>query len=66
MKKRNENTNNENAFIIEFIQLGNYVKATAIDPISGKEAAVMGPTNVSQKDLGNLAVKKLILALKKN
>ncbi|NDF13286.1 MAG: serine hydroxymethyltransferase [Proteobacteria bacterium] len=57
--------NDDDTFIIEFIQLGNYVKATAIDPVSGKEATVMGPTTASQKELGNLAVKKLVRKLKK-
>jgi hypothetical protein len=44
---------------LEVIQLGNSLKATAIDPVTGSEASVIGPLTAPQGDLRNLAVAKL-------
>ena len=46
-------------FYLEFIQLGNSLKATAIDPVSGAEASVLGPLTAPQADLQRLAIAKL-------
>ncbi|HKX36643.1 MAG TPA: hypothetical protein VJM79_08275 [Rhizorhapis sp.] len=44
---------------IEFVILGNVVKATAIDPDSGLEASVMGPANAPRGALADAARRKL-------
>ncbi len=43
----------------EFIQYGGSVKCTAIDPVTGVEVSVIGPANVSSRDLETLALAKL-------
>ena len=43
----------------EFITVGNAVKVTAIDSVTGIEVSTMGPTSASQGDLKQLALRKL-------
>jgi len=47
------------AIYLEFVQLGNSLKATAIDPESGIEASVLGPLSAPRSDLQALAMAKL-------
>jgi hypothetical protein len=52
---------------IEFVILGNVVKATAIDSASGLEASVMGPANAPRAAMADAARRKLeFLARKKS
>jgi hypothetical protein len=52
---------------VEFVQLGNTVKATAIDPDTGREATVVGPANAPRHALAEAARRKLeYLASKKS
>lgn len=44
---------------IEFHQVGQAVRVTAIDAASGEEVVVMGPASASQTDLQRIAVRKL-------
>lgn len=44
---------------VEFIVLGNSVKATAIDPDSGLEASVVGPAGAPRTAMAEAARKKL-------
>jgi hypothetical protein len=44
---------------VEFITLGNSVKATAIDPETGQEASIVGPANAPRAVLAENARKKL-------
>jgi hypothetical protein len=44
---------------IEFQQVGNAVKVTAVDAASGEEVSIMGPPSAARTDLQKLAVKKL-------
>ena len=44
---------------VEFIQLGNTVKATAIDPETGLEASIVGPASAPRSLLAENARKKL-------
>ena len=44
---------------VEFITLGNSVKATAIDPETGQEASIVGPANAPRSLLAENARKKL-------
>jgi hypothetical protein len=44
---------------VEFVVLGNTVKATAIDPETGLEASIVGPANAPQSVLAEHARRKL-------
>jgi hypothetical protein len=55
----------ERAVYFEFIAVGNAVKATAIDSLTGIEVSIMGPTSASQADLKQLALQKLKARLKR-
>jgi hypothetical protein len=44
---------------VEFVVLGNTVKATAIDSETGQEASVIGPANAPQNAMAQAAIKKL-------
>ena len=44
---------------VEFIALGNTVKATAIDPDTGQEASIVGPASAPRSILAENARKKL-------
>ncbi|MFO1247684.1 MAG: serine hydroxymethyltransferase [Alphaproteobacteria bacterium] len=44
---------------VEFVILGNSVKATAIDPETGLEASVVGPANAPQSTMAQAARRKL-------
>jgi hypothetical protein len=50
---------------VEFVILGNSVKATAIDPVTGAEASVIGPANAAQAVMAEAARRKLEYVLKK-
>jgi hypothetical protein len=55
----------EQAYYIEFQQIGRFVKVTAIDPVSRLEVSIVGDPSATQDYLSNLAVKKLIYVLEK-
>jgi hypothetical protein len=44
---------------VEFVMLGNVVKATAIDPDTGVEASIVGPASAPRAILAENARKKL-------
>ena len=50
---------------VEFVILGNSVKATAIDPESGLEASVVGPASAPRAVMAEAARKKLDYLAKK-
>ncbi|HYM30186.1 MAG TPA: hypothetical protein VEU47_02730 [Candidatus Cybelea sp.] len=45
--------------LFEFKQIGRSVKVTAIDPVSGIEASIVGPAGGSEMELKRVAVAKL-------
>jgi hypothetical protein len=49
----------------EFVAIGNVVKVTAIDSVTGTEVSAMGPTSASQADLQQLALQKLKARIKR-
>ena len=51
--------------LVEFVQLGNTVKVTAIETASGTEASIVGPANAPQSALKAAALQKLNYVLKK-
>lgn len=50
--------------IFEFIPMGNSVKATAVDVLTGVEVSVVGPADPSsQRELERIALRKLLQRL---
>jgi hypothetical protein len=50
---------------IEFVMQGAFVKATAIDPVTGLEASIVGPARAPQAVLAEQARRKLEYLAKK-
>lgn len=55
----------QNQYIIEFWQVGNSVKVSAIDLVSLTEVSIVGSPKMSQDQLRNAAVQKLQYVLRK-
>lgn len=51
---------------IEYIQHGGSIKVTAIDPITGIEATIVGSSKATQADLNRVVVRKLEYVLDKH
>lgn len=51
--------------IFEFKQVGNMIKVTAVDEQTGVEVSITGDPRATQKELENLAMKKLHYVLEK-
>lgn len=51
--------------LIEFHQIGNSVKVTALDVVTMVEVSIVGAANASQEMLKRLAVRKLDYVLEK-
>ncbi len=52
-------------YIIEFHQVGSYMKVSAIDPVTMVEASIVGPANAGEETLRRNAVRKLEYVLDK-
>ena len=50
-------------YLIEFRPAGASVQVCAIDPLTGLEVSIVGPSSAAQSDLITLAVRKLERAL---
>jgi hypothetical protein len=57
--------NSGREIFVEFVILGNSLKATAIDPDSGLEASVIGPANAPRNAMADAARRKLEYMAKK-
>jgi hypothetical protein len=53
----------EREVYFEFVAIGNAVKVTAIDSVTGIEVSVMGPSSAPQAALEQVALQKLKLRL---
>lgn len=53
-------------YIVEFVSLGNSVKVTAVDPVSKREASIVGDPAAGKEALTRLAVQKLQYVLSKS
>lgn len=51
--------------LIEFVTIGNSIKVMAVDPVSGLEVAITGPTTASKSDLERVVCRKLLAKLEK-
>ena len=56
---------NDSRIIIEFIQVGAYVKVSAVDPVSLVEVSIVGDPAASRNTLEQNAIKKLKFVLAK-
>ena len=56
---------NDPRIIIEFIQVGAYVKVSAVDPVSLVEVSIVADPSVSRNTLEQNAIKKLKFVLSK-
>ena len=52
--------------LFEFRQVGNYVKVSAIDPVTNTEVAIVGSARMSKQALQASALRKLRYVLEKN
>ncbi len=52
-------------YLVEFITMGQSIKVCAIDPETGTEVSIVAPSNISQKEMEQTAVKKLLYVLNK-
>ncbi|HVZ28135.1 MAG TPA: hypothetical protein VG798_05715 [Rhizomicrobium sp.] len=57
--------NKSKEILIEFVVQGSVVKATAVDPVTGMEASIVGPAHAGQTALAEAARRKLEYVLKK-
>lgn len=55
----------QDAYIIEFLSLGNALKVTAVDPETGHEVSLVGDPQTSRQELSRLAAIKLDYVLRK-
>ena len=46
-------------YLIEFIAMGNSVKVSALDPVTGMEVSIVGPASAGRHILTTNAVRKL-------
>ncbi|MBL8708944.1 MAG: hypothetical protein JNL25_07115 [Rhodospirillaceae bacterium] len=53
----------DEGYIIEFHQVGAFVKVSAMDPVTLVEVSTLGPAHLSQSDLANAAIRKLEFVL---
>lgn len=59
-------TGRRSEFLLEFIPNGNYVKVSAVDPVTGTEVSIVGAAKATKQELERIAVQKLIYVLNKN
>jgi len=51
--------------LFEFYQVGDYVKVSAVDPITLTEVSIVGSAHVGQHELERIAANKLRYVLRK-
>ncbi len=52
-------TAGSDGYLIEFVRIGNSTKVSAMDPVTGIEVSIVGPTNAGEVILTRNAVAKL-------
>lgn len=56
----------DDSYLLEFMRVHNTVKVTAVDPVTGTEASIVGPANAGKEYLSRTAVRKLEYVMAKN
>jgi len=57
--------NKEHGVIFEFITVGNYVKVSAVDTLTGTEVSIVGDPKRGERALRDTALRKLKMVMKK-
>ncbi len=57
---------NDNRVIVEFIKVGNYIKVSAVDPVSLLEVSIVGDPASGEELLKRTALNKLRYVMAKN
>ena len=52
-------------YLLEFQQMGRYVKVSAIDPVTNVEVSIVGDASASKAELERVAIRKLEYVLRK-
>ncbi len=52
-------------YLLEFQQVGRYVKVSAIDPVTNIEVSIVGDASATKAELERVAVRKLEYVLRK-
>ncbi len=52
-------------YLLEFQQVGRYVKVSAIDPVTNVEVSIVGDAAATKAELERVAVRKLEYVLRK-
>jgi len=60
-----DESRDDDSYIVEYVVIGNSVKVTAFDPATLREVSIIGARTTEKKQLAKLAVKKLIYMNKK-
>lgn len=55
----------DKGYLVEMQRVGNVVRVTAIDPVTGREAVIQGPAGAGETLLARTAVNKLAYLLGK-
>lgn len=53
-------------YLLEFLPVGNAVKVSAVDAVTGTEVSIVGPANASEEQLSRVAIRKLEYVLARN
>lgn len=52
-------------YLLEFQQVGKYVKVSAIDPVTNIEVSIVGAASATEAELKRVAVRKLEYVIRK-
>ena len=59
-------TGSSHEYLLEYHRIGNTVKVSAVDPVTGVEACIVGPADAGREHLSRTAVRKLKYVLSKS
>lgn len=65
MSKGSDKRQRKDGFIVEFWQIGDVVKVSAVDPATLTEVSIMGPRSAGEAVLEQTALRKLKYMLRK-
>lgn len=66
MTNPDDESRDDDSYIVEYVVIGNSVKVTAFDPVTLREVSIIGARTTEKKQLAKLAIKKLIYMNKKD
>lgn len=63
MNRRGEDQ--ESGYIVEYVSHGDYMKVSAIDPVTRREVSIVGDPAAGREALARIAIRKLRFVLNK-